>query len=173
MTDTYAGTVPAADQIADRLAIQNLMGIYGAYANEGDFEGWAGLFAEDAIFEIALPGGVHPVDKSQLLAGEQHIFSIYRDRLAAPDTGERRLFLMTNIHVRSQTDSEADVGMTLTLVRTRPDGPSPRIEGTGTYRGTLVKHQDRWLIRRWRVQTDRSPEAMLDTAAHPDAAWER
>ena len=107
-----------------------------------------------------------------LLAGERHIFSIYRERLSQP--GERRLFLMTNQHVRSQTSDSAGVGMTMMLVRVDPASEaSPRIEGTGTYRGMLEKRDGRWLIVRWSVRTDRSPEPMLDAPAHPDASWER
>jgi len=166
-----AGIVPRGSMVEDRLAILNLLGIYGAYANDGDFEGWIGLFADDATFEITLLDNVFMVDKVQLGAGERHIFSVYRQRLA--DKGERRLFLLMNPHVRAQGTVEAEVGMTMILVRVVPDGPLPRIESTGTYRGTLVKRGDRWLIHRWHVQTDRAPEPLLETPAHPEAAWER
>lgn len=169
----HPGEVPSQHELADRLAILNLLGIYGAYANEGDFEGWSSLFAEDAVFEIALPGEEHVVDKRALLAGERHIFSIYRERLRNPSDCERRLFMMSNCHVRSQEPRQAQIGMTLALVRTGVGPSPPRIEGTGTYTGILIKPASRWLIHRWRVQTDSPPEPMLSTAAHPDAAWER
>ncbi|WP_070153684.1 nuclear transport factor 2 family protein [Sphingobium phenoxybenzoativorans] len=170
--NAHPAEVPSSAQLPDRLAILNLLGIYSAYANDGDLEGWGSLFADDAIFEIHLPDGTYPVDKATLLAGEKHIFQLYRDRKANPASGERRLFLFSNPYVARQSIGDADVGVTMTLVRTSPDGPHPHIEATGTYTGTLVKRENIWLIHRWRVQTDRTPEPMQDGPAHPDAAWE-
>jgi len=168
----HPADVPSVAQLPDRLAILNLLGIYAAYANDGDLDGWGNLFAEDAIFEIILPSGTHPVDKATLLAGERHIFQLYRDRKADPSSGERRLFLFSNPFIARQGEEDADVGVTMTLVRTSPAGPHPHIEATGTYTGLLVKRDNRWLIHRWRVQTDRTPEPMQDAPAHADAAWE-
>lgn len=169
----HPATPPQLNQLADRLAILNLLGIYADFANNGDIDGWGSLFADDAIFEIILPDDIHPVDKKTLLAGEQHIFDIYRQRIANPELGERRIFLFSNPYVRTQNETTAEVGVTMTLVRVAQTGPAPHIEATGRYTGTLVKRSGHWLIHRWTVRTDRNPEPMLDTPAHADAAWEK
>jgi hypothetical protein len=83
------------------------------------------------------------------------------------------LFVFCNPCILALQPDSAIVGATAMFIRTFSTGAAPRIEGTGTYRGTLIKRADRWLIHRWRCQTDRTPEPMMEAAAHPDAAWEK
>jgi hypothetical protein len=168
---SHVAVVPTSEQVADRMAILNLLGSYGSYCNEGNIDGWASLFADDLAFEIVFPEAIHTLTKEQFVGGEVNVFSIYRERLTDPKAGERRLFMLMNPSIRSQSAETAEVAITLMLVRINPEGPAPHIESTATYTGTLIKRDNRWLILRWRVQNDRNPEP-LQEGQIKDAPWE-
>lgn len=156
-------------KVADRLAIHNLLGGYAQFASEGNLDEWSDLFADDAIFEIIIPSnavdsplaaGTHSFDKTRLIEMEQGLFKIYRARFLDLTLGERRLYLINNVWIVSQSDHDAVVQATLTLVRTAMSGPSPHIDFTGTYYGTFQKRDTGWLIYRWCLRLDRPPEAI-------------
>ena len=146
----HPGIPPTSKQLADRLAILNVLGIYAGYINDADLKGWSDLFADDAIFEIEFPNGIHLIDKETLVAGEKHIFAIYQERLADHKLGERRIYFFSNPHIKSQQSDSAKVGVSLQIIRILPDGSTPYIELSATYSGTMIKRDNRWLLHRYR-----------------------
>lgn len=141
--------------IADRLEILNLIGAYSHYYDEGDFEAWASLFRDDAIFTFT--GAVEATfsGKERLL----QIPSAYREALAR---GEQGRHYLTNITVLEQTEREASVAALALLSGIGADGKLSYYS-PGRYTGTLVACDDgSWRISQWQLHLDRplNPEIL-------------
>jgi SnoaL-like domain len=150
------------ESVADRLEILNLMAKFQYLTNIGADDEWIDLFADDAELVVTVAGrptGYPPMTGRVAI---RKIFGTlitkYGERHRDRSLGERRVYTSGSVAVISQTPESAEVAMPMLLTRIAAEGPSPRIEGSVLYSGTVAKINGRWWIRRWITALDRMPE---------------
>lgn len=129
--------------VADRLAIENLIGAYSLAYDNRDADAWLGLFTEDAVFVAGVPGQ-QPV----AFTGEG-FRAFWRARMKTfGASGNVRRHLMPNIVFLDQTADTAHVSVVGLLTNTN-DGRTFSAVANLNYEGWLVKRADGWKIQRW------------------------
>jgi 3-phenylpropionate/cinnamic acid dioxygenase small subunit len=158
----YSGAVNTDVQfIADRLAIVNHVTAYSYLIDEGRWDEWFELFADDVVFETTTPcfGTIRAKGKA---AFKGVVDLRYRGPGSEKNRTMRR-HTMGNVHVARQTKDSAEVRTYLFISSTAPDG-SFKVLTSGTYNATLKKRDGRWKITRWYIEVD----APLKASALPE-----
>ena len=140
-----SGAVNAAIQfIADRLAILNHVSAYSYLIDEGRWEDWFALFADDFTFETTVPqlGTV-------IIHGKKAFRAFIDERYIEPGKTSKavRRHTQGNYHVVSQTATTAKVRSYM-LISNVPAADALSILTTGTYNSTLEKRNGKWTITR-------------------------
>jgi 3-phenylpropionate/cinnamic acid dioxygenase small subunit len=154
-----SGSVNASpDWMADRLAILNFITAYPYLIDEGRWNEWFELFADDIVFETTVPGLGTII--SEGIAPFKAIIDIRYIQPGKTSTAVRR-HTMGNIHVARQTATMAEV-RTYLFISVVPNADKLEILTSGTYNATLQKRNGRWLITRWYIELDAGvkPSAM-------------
>jgi ketosteroid isomerase-like protein len=143
---SYAATAPAGRSdfdVADRLAIINLIGTYSLAYDNYDADAWFDLFTPDAVFAVGTPGM-----KPLVLSGDA-MRKAWRARIANfKSTGNKRRHLMSNIVFLEQTGTTAHVSI-VGLLTNAKDGKTFTAVSSLNYEGWFVKINGVWKISRW------------------------
>jgi hypothetical protein len=136
--------------IADRLAIVNHITAYAYLIDEGRWEDWFSLFADDIVFESTVP------DLGTVIVHGQKAFrAVIDERYIIPgkNTKSVRRHTMGNVHVVSQTATTAKARSYM-LISNVPAADKLQTLTTGTYNADLEKRGGKWTITRWYIETD-------------------
>jgi hypothetical protein len=127
--------------VRDRLEITNLIHSYGHFADSGQTDAFAALFADDARIDVGLPG----------VADKASLTNMLKLRPASvPGTQMRHV--MTNLVVHSQTDRAATGAVYLVVMSTVANKLTPL--STGQYTFSVTRGDGTWRIRDWTVSLD-------------------
>jgi 3-phenylpropionate/cinnamic acid dioxygenase small subunit len=148
----YSGAVNNDVQfIADRQAIVNHVTAYSYLIDEGRWDEFYDLFADDVVFETSTPC------IGTLTANGKKAFKAFADlRYRGPGSEKSqtmRRHTMGNIHVAKQTKNSAEVRTYLFISSAGADGTF-KILTSGTYNATLEKRDGKWTITRWYIEVD-------------------
>ena len=163
MEADYSGKpLPANPEfLADRLAIINHVTAYSFLIDEGRWDQWYNLFADDILFETTTPGfGTIRVN------GKKAFRKFNEVRFLGPGSEKNRVahrHTMGNVHVAEQTDKTAEVRTYMLISNAYPDGKF-EVFTSGTYNASLEKRDGRWVITRWYIEVD----AMAPPSKIPD-----
>ena len=127
--------------VRDRLEITNLISSYGHFADNGQTDAFAALFADDARIDVGVPG---VADKTSLVK------MLKLRPPSAPGTQMRHV--MTNLVVHAQTDRVANGAVYLVVMSTVANKLTPL--STGQYTFSVERSDGVWRIRDWTVQLD-------------------
>jgi len=122
--------------MSDEEAIRRTLAEYCQFCDDGRFEDFADLFAEDASF--------HVLDKTH--EGRSRI-SAFMEKAQPPERRGRHVCSNTVIDV----DGETARAFTDYVFVTRSDGESFAITSVGRYHDRLVKDHDRWRFAERRI----------------------
>jgi acetoacetate decarboxylase len=146
--------------IADRQAIINHVTAYSYLIDEGRWDEWFALFADDVEFVNTTPelGTV-------VIKGMPAFKVLVNDRYIIPGKNSTaiRRHTMSNVNVIGQTATTAKV-RTYMLISNVPNSDKLGILTTGTYNADLVKRDGKWTITRWYIEAD----APLSPSKIPD-----
>jgi len=146
----YSGTVNADPMwMADRLAILNTITAYSYLIDEGRWDQWYELFAEDVVFESTVPCFGSITAKNRVA-----MKGITDLRYGAKTTTMRRHF-QSNVHVTEQTATTAKA-RTYMLITAVPASTQLTAVTSGTYNANLEKRNGKWIITRWYIEVDAS-----------------
>jgi hypothetical protein len=126
--------------VRDRMDITNLIHSYGHFADSGDTDAFAALFAADASIDIGISGVSDTASLKRLL----------EQRPAGPQPKTRHV--MTNLYFRNQSGAEAAGACYLVFTSTSENRLTP--VATGQYHFHVAKQDGAWRIRRWRAELD-------------------
>src|SRR5215470_15771140 len=91
--------------VRDRLEITNLIHSYGHFADTGQTDAFATLFADDARIDVGIPGVADKASLTKML------------KLRPPSApGTQMRHVMTNLVVHSQTDRTANGAVYLVVM---------------------------------------------------------
>ncbi len=133
--------------IADRMAIQELLSRSAYALDEREVEMLAESFSEDATFSIRIAGG----DLVGPFTGREQIMKLMTDSMAA-QTDQRR-HVISNVFFRSADKQRAQVVSNLTLFATE-NGESSLLT-VGVYQDEVVRSGDGWCLARRHLDLDR------------------
>ena len=128
-----------AGALEEKDAIRELLAEYCFRLDGGDYDGMAGLFAEDGTWDTAFGKA----------SGRTAIAGLARDiRARAGDNRPRAIHLVTNIVIKLDGDA-ATVRSNWTVVQNSPTNSpgGPKIGSGGGYADQMVKEGGRWLFR--------------------------
>jgi acetoacetate decarboxylase/3-phenylpropionate/cinnamic acid dioxygenase small subunit len=165
-----SGAVHADIQfIADRQAIVNHVTAYAYLIDEGRWEDWFALFADDIVFENSTPELGTVITK-----GKKPFMALVDERYIQPGKTSKavRRHTMGNVHVAAQTATTAKV-RTYMLISNVPAADKLSILTTGTYNATLEKRNDKWTITRWYIEADAplSPSKLPEGFPEAEVKW--
>jgi 3-phenylpropionate/cinnamic acid dioxygenase small subunit len=148
----YSGKVNTDPQFtADREAIINHVTAYSYLIDEGRWDEFYDLFADDVVFETSTPC------IGTLTANGKKAFKAFADlRYRGPGSEKSttmRRHTMGNIHVAKQTKDTAEVRTYLFISSAAEDGTFKMLT-SGTYNATLKKRDGKWTITRWYIEVD-------------------
>jgi SnoaL-like domain len=127
--------------VRDRLEITNLIHSYGHFADSGQSDAFAALFADDARIDVGVPGVADKGSLTKML------------KLRPPTApGTQMRHVMTNLVVHAQTDRTANGAVYLVVMSTVANTLTPL--ATGQYAFSVVKVDGAWRIRDWTVTLD-------------------
>jgi acetoacetate decarboxylase/3-phenylpropionate/cinnamic acid dioxygenase small subunit len=136
--------------IADRLAIVNHISAYSYLIDEGRWDDWFALFADDIVFENTSPdlGTV-------VIKGMKGFKALVDERYIKPGKTSKgvRRHTMGNIHVTEQTATSAKV-RTYLLISNVPQADKLQTLTSGSYNADLEKRGGKWTITRWYIEVD-------------------
>ena len=136
--------------IADRQAIINHVTAYSYLIDEGRWDEWYALFANDFEFVNTTPelGTV-------TVKGMEAFKALVNERYIIPGKTSRavRRHTMGNVNVINQTANTATV-RTYMLISNVPDSDKLLTLTTGTYNANLEKRNGKWTITRWYIEAD-------------------
>ena len=165
-----SGAVNADIQfIADRQAIINHVTAYSYLIDEGRWDDWFALFADDIVFENSTPelGTV-------LIKGMKAFKALVDERYIQPGKTSKgvRRHTMGNVHVASQTATTAKV-RTYMLISSVPAADHLHVLTTGTYNANLEKRNGKWTITRWYIEADAplSPSKLPEGFSEAEVKW--
>ena len=146
-----SGTVNTSPQfIADRQAILNHVSAYAYLIDEGRWEDWFGLFADNFTFETTVPelGTV-------IIHGKKAFRPFIDERYISPGKTSKsvRRHTQGNYHVAEQTATTAKVRSYM-LISSVPAADRLNVLTTGTYNSTLEKRDGKWTITRFYIEVD-------------------
>lgn len=130
--------------VRDRLEITNLLHSYAHHADSGDITAFLGLFAEDAVVDIGVPG---VRDKATLTL-------MMRDRPPRDPEVQNR-HVMSNLVFRGQSAQSASGTLYFTLMSSSAGKVTPL--ATGRYTFTVGRVDGSWRIREWHAAVDAAP----------------
>jgi hypothetical protein len=166
----FSGTVHTDPQyIADRQAIVNHVMAYSYLIDEGRWEDWFALFADDFTFETTVPeiGTV-------LIHGKDAFRPFIDDRYIKPGKTSKgvRRHTQGNVHVAEQTDTTAKV-RTYMFISSVPAANELHMLTSGTYNAELEKRGGKWTISRWYIEVDcpLSPSPLPDGFSEDEFKW--
>jgi hypothetical protein len=137
---------PALQQAADRLAIRELMDLYGTVHDMGTPEEYADLFTEDG--EIATGGGpVLVKGREALIAQAVRDHERYSETDARGRTSSIMRHLITNAQVRLLDDGTAE-GTCYVTTTVKKGNVGPGILSISRYVDRYVKIEGQWRIKR-------------------------
>lgn len=165
-----SGTVNTDVQfIADRLAIMNHVSAYSYLIDEGRWDDWFALFADDVSFENTTPELGTVITK-----GKKAFQALVDERYIQPGKTSKavRRHTMGNIHVASQSATSAKV-RTYMLISSVPAADSLSLLTTGTYNADLEKRDGKWTITRWYIEADAplSPSKIPEGFSPEEVQW--
>ena len=99
--------------LADRIAIQDVINAYGVYWDQNDLKGFFNLFLDDAIRITTDKNG----NEKKITKSEEEIISIERQAFFKKNSMQRR-HMMHNTHFIKQTENYARVIQYMTLLNT-------------------------------------------------------
>lgn len=132
--------------IADRQAILNHMTAYAYTIDEGRWDAWYDLFADDVTLEITSPCA------GTIIARGKEAMKAFTD-LRYGKTVAMRRHTMGNVHVASQTATTAEVRSYM-LISSVPNADKLNVLTTGSYNATMEKRDGRWITTRWYIEVD-------------------
>ena len=138
-----------ASELEDKDAIRDLMSAYCFYVDNGEFEQFAGLFTEDAIFEAG------PFGKLQ---GRRAIYDFINSQVPRPGEGPPRKHCTLN-HVIRVNGSEARADSYVVVLRDSAAGIIASL--AGRYEDLLIKKGGEWRFKMRRVHFDISGDLGL------------
>ncbi len=147
--------------IADRQAIVNHVTAYAYLIDEGRWDEWFALFADDVVFETTTPCFGTIIAKGKK-AFQGVVDLRYRGPGSEKNTTMRR-HTMGNVHVARQTKDTAEVRTYLFISSAAANGEF-KVLTSGTYNATLKKRDGKWTITRWYIEVD----APLSASALPE-----
>jgi hypothetical protein len=144
-----------AYNVADRLAIINLLGAYAFTYDNDRLDDFRALFTESP--ELVL------LHEGQVLSSDiDAVMIVLRARKAAFNReGNRRRHALNSFWFTSQSATEATGHCYVQVFAIRAGGP-PTAELTGCYDFAAAKHDGVWRLRRWVVTVDQSEVGLAD-----------
>jgi uncharacterized protein (TIGR02246 family) len=136
-------------ELQDKEAIRDLMSAYCFHVDNGDFEQFAALFTEDAVFEAG------PFGKLQ---GRRAIYDFINAQVPRPGEGPARKHC-TLSHVIRINGTEARADSYIVVLRESAAGIIASL--AGRYEDLLVKQGDEWRFKVRRVHFDISGDLGL------------
>lgn len=165
-----SGTVNADPMfIADRQAIINHVMAYAYLIDEGRWEDWFALFADDFSFETTVPeiGTV-------FIKGKKAFRPFIEDRYIKPGKTSKgvRRHTQGNVHVAEQTATTAKV-RTYMFISSVPKADHLHMLTSGTYNAELEKRNGKWTITRWYIEVDvpLSPSPLPEGFTEDEFKW--
>ncbi len=132
--------------MADRSAIENVLASWALGYDQREVARMADCFTEDAVMTMDI-GGTETMGP---YVGHAEVMKHFTDHHEI-QTDQRR-HLTTNIVIDDETDTEASVISTLTLVVI--DQGAIEVRATGIYRDQFVLDGDRWRIKERLLELD-------------------
>lgn len=138
-------------QLADELAIRNLVARIAHAADMGDLEqDYLPLFTDDAVWEF--PGGADTAATAASVVGQRAILADRVQRRAAgfqgPGTGTRHVNTTLAVQVDGSDSAKAE---SYWLFLSGTDTPTPQVRGIGHYHDTFRRVNGRWKLARRRI----------------------
>jgi hypothetical protein len=138
-----------ASELEDKEAIRELMSAYCFYVDNGEFEQFAGLFTEDAIFEAGPFGR---------LQGRRAIYDFINSQVPRPGEGPARKHCTLN-HLIRIDGTEARADSYVVVLRDSAAGIIASL--AGRYEDLLIKNGSEWRFRMRRIHFDISGDLGL------------
>jgi len=142
---------PMASELEEKEAIRDLMSAYCFHLDNGEFDQFAGLFTEDAIFEAG------PFGKLQ---GRRAIFDFINAQVPHPGEGPARKHCTFN-HVIRVSGGEARADSYIVVLRETSGGRGIIASLAGRYEDLLVKEGGGWRFKVRRIHFDISSDLGL------------
>lgn len=134
-----AGDAPAASELLDRAAIQNLVVKYTIALDTLDADLYASVFAEDAEFTF---GGNTYKGRAEI---RKIVTGLQERNAKQPADAPKSYHVLSNTYVQLLNDHEARHRSYWQTIRGPSSGPFT-VGGMGRYEDTLVKRNGEWLI---------------------------
>jgi acetoacetate decarboxylase len=165
-----SGTVNADPMfMADRLAITNHVMAYSYLIDEGRWDEWYALFADDFSFENSTPELGTVIIKGMKAFKEM---IDYRYIIPGKTSKGVRRHTQGNVHVAEQTATTAKV-RTYMFISSVPAANELHLLTSGTYNAELEKRNGKWTITRWYIECDAplSPSKMPEGFPESELKW--
>ena len=125
--------------VADRLAILEVLGTYANELDNFNVDAWIAQFTEDAVFV--------GVDSGRRIEADRNVFErIFRERFRVfKDNGDQRRHIQSNVQFAAQTRDAAKVQYNAAVFTTNRYGP---------VQVALTIHCETWLVKRngvWKI----------------------
>lgn len=157
-----AGGAGGNDELADRIAIEDMLTEYYSHFGGSNDEDFAKYYTEDAVFDV----------NGRVATGREAIVAIY-EGLADPGQEEGAAapapstdvfhMLLTNVQVDVDGDTATAKMYWTGILNTDPFGP-PTLQEHGREQDLLVKQDGKWLIKHRVVTADSAmPESFRET----------
>lgn len=155
--------------IADRQAIINHVMAYSYLIDEGRWDDWFALFANDFSFETTVP------EIGTVLIKGMKAFKVFiDDRYIKPGKTAKsvRRHTQGNVHVAEQTATTAKV-RTYMFISNVPGADKLSVLTSGTYNANLEKRDGKWTITRWYIEVDvpLSPSPLPEGFSENEFKW--
>ena len=137
--------------VEDRLAILEQFGRYSYAEDGGDPEAYAGMFTEDAVFEVWLKGADTPFVR---LEGRNAIREWAAGRYAERPAGLQVRHNQTGTIFDELTSGAAMTRTMLLATRLDPEATVPRASVSGVYRDEWRRTPDGWRFSKRAITVD-------------------
>ena len=134
--------------IADRIAILDVINAYGVYWDENNLKGFFNLFLDDAVRITTDKNG----NKKKITKSEEEKIAIERQTFFKKNSMQRR-HMMHNTHFIKQTENYARVIQYMTLLNTT-EGLKSDIVSPIIYDFEFYKINDIWKISKRKINLD-------------------
>ena len=134
--------------IADRIAILDVINAYGVYWDENNLKGFFNLFLDDAVRITTDKNG----NKKKITKSEEEKIAIERQTFFKKNSMQRR-HMMHNTHFIKQTENYARVIQYMTLLNTT-EGVKSNIVSPIIYDFEFYKINDIWKISKRKINLD-------------------
>jgi ketosteroid isomerase-like protein len=149
-TDNHERRVqPMASVLEEKEAIRDVMSAYCFYVDNGEFDKFAALFTEDAIFEAGPFGR---------LIGRQAIYDFINAQVPRSGEGPARKHCTLN-HMIRINGNEAHADSYIVVLRESPDGIMASL--AGRYEDLLVNQAGEWRFKVRKIHFDISGDLGL------------